>query len=124
MNGRTSIALGMLAALLLAVAAPVLAAEGGEEVSVKGEILDMACYVAHGASGPDHAGCAKTCVKGGQPMGLLAEDGTVYLLYAPHGDASGFEAAKDQAGKTVELTGVMAEKSGIRGIEVHAVKPL
>ena len=62
--------------------------EHEEMLTVRGEILDMACYIAHGAKGDDHAGCAKRCVKGGQPMGLLAEDGTVYLLYAGHKDAS------------------------------------
>ena len=44
-----------------------------------GEVVDLACYVAHGDAGrgPDHAKCAKGCVKGGQPMGLLTDDGTL-----------------------------------------------
>ena len=29
-------------------------------MTVQGEILDMACYVAHEAKGPDHAGCASS----------------------------------------------------------------
>jgi len=93
-------------------------------VTVQGEILDLACYVAHQAKGPDHAGCAKTCVKGGQPMGLLAADGTVYLLYANHKDGSAFEAAKEYAGQKVEINGVAANQAGIKGIEVNGVKPL
>jgi hypothetical protein len=94
------------------------------KMTVRGEILDMACYVSHEAKGPDHAACAKRCVKGGQPMGLLAEDGTVYLLYASHDDASAFEQAKEHAGTKVEITGVGATQAGIKGIEVHGVKPL
>ena len=94
------------------------------EMTLRGEILDMACYVAHEAKGPDHAACAKRCVKGGQPMGLLADDGTVYLLYANHKDGSAFEAAKEHAGAKVEITGVAASQAGIRGLEVTAVKPL
>ena len=39
-----------------------------EAFMVKGEVLDMACYVSHGAKGPDHAACAKRCAKGGQPI--------------------------------------------------------
>ena len=94
------------------------------EMTVRGEILDMACYVAHEAKGPDHAACAKRCVKGGQPMGLLAEDGTVYLLYANHQDGSAFEEAKEFAGQKVEISGVSATQAGIKGLEVHKVKQL
>ena len=93
-------------------------------LTVQGEILDMACYVGHGATGPDHAACAKRCVKGGQPMGLLADDGTVYLLYADHADSTAFEAAKEFAGEKVEIKGKPASQSGVKGIEVHAVKTL
>ncbi len=95
-----------------------------DSMTVQGEILDMACYIAHEAKGPDHAGCAKKCVKGGQPMGLLTEDGTVYLLYASHKDDSAFEQAKEHAGQSVEITGVAATQAGIKGIEVNGVKPL
>ena len=95
-----------------------------DPMTVQGEILDMACYVAHEAKGPDHAGCAKRCVEGGQPMGLLTKDGTVYLLYANHKDAAAFEQAKEHAGQSVEITGVAATQSGIKGLEVHGVKPL
>lgn len=91
---------------------------------VRGEILDMACYVAHEAKGPDHAACAKRCVKGGQPMGLLAEDGTVYLLYANHEDGSAFEQAKGFAGQKVEIVGIAATKAGIKGLVVSSVKKL
>ena len=94
------------------------------QMTIQGEILDMACYVAHEAKGPDHAACAKKCAKGGQPMGLLAEDGTVYLLYASHKDGSAFEKAKEHAGQSVEITGVTATQAGIKGLEVHGVKPL
>ncbi len=57
-------------------------------------------------------------------MGLLAKDGTVYLLYASHEAGDAFEQAKQHAGEQVELTGLVASKAGIKGIEVHAVKPL
>ncbi len=91
-------------------------------VSVEGEILDLGCYLGQGAKGAEHAGCAKRCVKGGQPMGLLAKDGTVYLLLANHKDAAPFEAAKDHAGETVTIKGKAADQEGMKGIEVHSVK--
>ena len=99
---------------------------GGEHaaMTVKGEILDMACFVAHESKGPDHAQCALRCVKEGQPMGLLADDGKVFLLYANHKDSSAFEQAKEFAGKRVEITGKSASRSGFVGIEVLSVKEL
>lgn len=100
--------------------------EGHEagDFSVEGEIIDMACYVAHESKGPDHAGCAKRCVKAGQPMGLLADDGTVYVLYASHKDGSAFEAAKEHAGTKVQISGKLSTMSGIKGIEVATVEAL
>jgi hypothetical protein len=105
----------------------VTGANEGEEhaqMTIQGEILDMACFVAHGMKGVDHAACALKCVKEGQPMGLLAEDGTVYLLYAGHKDSSAFDKAKDFAGKKVEVTGKQASQGGIKGIEVQGIKAL
>ena len=121
----------LLAAIVILAGAGEVAAHGEDShghddkgMTVRGEILDMACYVAHEAKGPDHAACAKRCVKGGQPMGLLAEDGTVYLLYANHEDGSAYEQAKEYAGQKVEVVGIAATKAGIKGLEVSNVKKL
>ncbi len=115
----------LVVALALGMFVVTTADEGAaKEVTVKGEILDMSCYIARGAKGDEHAGCAKKCVKAGQPMGLLAEDGSVYLLYASHKDGAPFEQAKDYAGQQVELTGAETDRAGIKGIEVHGVKAI
>ena len=125
MRNRT---IAFLAAVFVMLASTGGAFAHGEEdhgkTTVRGEILDMACYVAHEAKGPDHAACAERCVKGGQPMGLLAEDGTVYLLYANHKDGSAFEQAKEFAGQDVEIVGIAATQAGIKGLEVSSVKKL
>lgn len=113
--------IALLSALLVL---PLAALASGDSVTIQGEVLDMACYVAQGASGEDHAGCAKKCVKAGQPMGLLASDGTVYLLYAGHDDSSAYEKTKDFAGKKVEISGEAGSKGGVKGIEVQSVKAI
>jgi len=100
-----------------------LGAEGGA-FSAEGEIVDLACYVSREARGADHAGCAKSCVKNGQPMGLLTDDGTLYLLYASHKDGAPFEAAKELAGDMVSVSGTLSTTAGVKGIEVQAVKAL
>jgi hypothetical protein len=55
-------------------------------------------------------------------MGLLADDGTLYLLYASHADGAAFEAAKELAGMQVELTGKESTQNGVHGLEVASVK--
>ena len=118
----------VLMLIVLAITAGLAAVadekHSGEKVTVQGEVLDMACYVAHEAKGAEHAKCAQACAKGGQPIGLLTKDGQVYLLYASHEDPAGFESTKQYAGKQVEITGVAAKRGSMNGLEVHAVKAL
>lgn len=128
MKIRTAI---LAAAALAFAAVPVLAHEMHDDhapakgaVTVQGEILDMACYVSHDGHGPDHAGCAAKCLKQGQPMGLLAKDGEVYLLLGDHGDIAPYEKAKTLAGKNVEISGEASAKGDTHAITVKSVKPL
>ena len=93
-------------------------------ITVKGEILDMACYLGHGAMGIKHQQCALMCLKGGQPMGLRTADGKVYLLVASHKDGKPFEEAKGYAADQVEVTGPLFQRNGISAIEVDTVKKL
>lgn len=101
--------------------AAVAAADSG---TWTGEVVDIACYVANGdgAKGADHAKCAKGCVKGGQPMGLLTDDGTLVLLAADHKNGEPYESLKDLAGEKAEVTGSMAERAGVNVVTVTAAK--
>src|SRR5437016_12324623 len=85
-----------IAAAALFSASPIIAHEGHEhqgkeavgenkeEVTVKGEVLDMACYLDHNATGEKHAECAKKCINSGLPVGMKADDGKTYLLIGEH----------------------------------------
>lgn len=112
--------------LIVALSLPALAAakSNAKPATLKGEVLDLACFIDHGAKGPDHADCAKMCAKGGQPMGLLAEDGTVYVLTAPHDDMTAYNKAKELAGQKVEIKGMLAEHGSLKGIAVQEIKAL
>ena len=120
----------MLVAAAMTAAAAVIPAmaqhdhHAAKRLTVQGEILDMACFVAHESKGPKHASCAAMCLKAGQPVGLLAKDGTVYLLFGDHDDTSAFVKAKELAAKNVEIEGEAANRDGIKGIIVKSVKPL
>ncbi len=116
-----------LVLLLGTPAATVTAAEkaaGSPGVTLSGEVLDLACYIAHGGKGPEHAACAVKCAEMGQPIGLAASDGKVYLLLADHADSSAFTKAKSLAGTKVEIKGQVAAKDGMNGLTVLSVKAL
>src|SRR5687768_13375977 len=65
--------------------------------TLRGEIVDLNCYLAHGGKGEKHAKCAKQCVAGGAPMGLATEKG-LYLIVGDHGAEKAYAAAKELAG--------------------------
>jgi hypothetical protein len=93
--------------------------EGGKDVTVTGEIVDLACYMGHEAMGAKHGKCAKQCIKGGSPMGLKAENGEVWLLINDHESEKAFTAAKDLAGDKATVTGHTTKKGGLQGLIVE-----
>ena len=122
---RRLVAAVALSVLMGVMAGASFAVEKGAEpsdVTLTGEVLDLACYIGHGAKGPEHATCAAKCAEMGQPIGLAASDGKVYILLADHADSSPFTKAKSMAGKKVEIKGEVAAKDGMNGLTVHAVK--
>jgi hypothetical protein len=105
-------------------AAPALADhQAGATTTVSGEVIDLACYF-HGGTGADHAPCAQRCARMGQPLGLLAGDGKVYLLLADHADQTAFGKLKELAGKKAEIKGETQSKDGLNGLTVQSVKAL
>jgi hypothetical protein len=86
-----------------------------ETVTVKGEVLDMACYLDHGAHGEKHAQCAATCISSGLPVGIKGEDGKTYLLVGEHKPLNSVLA--DYAGKTITVKGKFVSRDGINMIE-------
>jgi hypothetical protein len=95
-----------------------------KQVTLRGEIVDTGCYLAHGARGEKHKGCANKCIANGMPMGLLTADGALYLLTLDHDDADPFNHAKELTAQTVEVTGTVLSRSGMKAINVTGVKPV
>ena len=95
------------------------------EVTLKGEVVDMHCYVTrHGGEGrgAGHAGCANACINRGVTPGFVASDGKLYLLF----DEKPFsvkEKIAGLAGQQVTLTGTIVDRDGVRGILFKSVEP-
>ena len=88
--------------------------KGSTDVTVKGEVLDMACYLDHGAHGEKHAQCAATCIESGLPVGIKGEDGKTYLLIGEHKPLN--KTLAEFAGKTITVKGKLASRDGINMI--------
>jgi hypothetical protein len=116
----------LVGALAIAVAAMGAETKGAKPapkpVTLKGELVDMGCYVSHEAKGEKHKGCATKCVAGGMPMGLLTADNKLYLLTLDHENADPYNQAKDLMSAMVEVTGMVSERGGARIIDVTGLK--
>ena len=99
-------------------------ANAQEDVSVQGEIVDLACYMAKGSKGAAHKSCAQLCAKKGVPIGVLTDAGEVFLLLDDHNDPDPYDDAKKLAGERAEIKGKKFSKQGMNSIVVGAVKGL
>ncbi len=90
--------------------------------TISGEILDMSCYMDHGAKGQGHKKCAEACIqKKGLPAGILGEDGQVYLLIEDHDNSDAYETALQHAADDVSITGNVIVKNGVNSLVVEKV---
>jgi hypothetical protein len=116
----------VVALSLFAFAAVGLADSGkspGKAGTWKGEILDSGCYIAHGAMGEKHKDCALKCAANGMPLMLIIQ-GKAVLLTPDHDNPDAYNSLKTMAGSMAEVTGTMATRSGVSGINVTGAKLL
>ena len=98
--------------------------EPGKSMTLVGEIVDFSCYLQLGKHGEKHRACGQKCVQNGQPIGLLAKDGTLYMLMPEEHDPrrdGGVDfrpAAADHMGHIMSVTGTEAGHMGYRAIYV------
>ena len=117
------------ALVIAALAAPPALAQDGERITVEGEIIDTWCYYSGVMGGPDavvgtaHHTCALWCSAGGIPVGLLTEEGEVYMvLKLPGTDAlAGGETALDLASHRITAEGLHYSRDGLDYILVERV---
>jgi hypothetical protein len=116
MRNLISMAAGV--ALAAALAIPAFAAD----MTVKGEVVDIACATSKkdAGKGAGHASCAMICAKKGQPVGILTAD----AIYTVTGDYTANTNAKllDFVSKAVIVTGEVSEKDGVKSINVKSIK--
>jgi hypothetical protein len=99
--------------------------------TVRGEILDMSCYVARGLRGEVHRECGLKCVASGVCMGIIGADSMLYMLTLDHARAMApstfttpdpLDQCKQWVGLTVEVSGGAHQRDGMCILEVMRAK--
>ena len=82
MTGIRRVLLAGLVGVALGAGATAAQAAAGQRVKVTGEVIDSWCYLTEimYPEGTAHHQCALWCAAGGIPVGILADDGTVYTV--------------------------------------------
>lgn len=93
----------------------------GKSMSLQGELVDMACYVAHEGKGAKHKSCALACIKDGAPMGILTAKDELVLLVEDHDAKKPYLSLKEKAGEQVQVTGTFFERGGLPALVVKSV---
>lgn len=94
-------------------------AHAGGTQTVTGEVVDLACYLGHGASGAGHRDCAQKCISSGLPVGIKSGD-TLYLAVgSEHGTANA--ALASLAAQQVTVEGEVTERDGVHLIALKKV---
>ena len=114
--------------LTIAVAAvittivPLRAQPQGERTTIKGEVVDMWCYLEGGDRGPSKRDCATACAKAGNPIGILDAKGNLYVAAGlqDHQPAQAILARK--MSDEVTVTGTLVKKGGVQMLYIDSVK--
>ncbi len=123
------VAMGLFVAAGL-LAAPLARAHGHGDhdddddakpaVAIRGELVDVACYVAGGERGEKHAACARSCAENNLPIGLLDAKGHVFLIIDKDHKPMNATLAP-RMGQTVTAHGVVSKRGGIALLEVQKI---
>ena len=94
-NGLKRVVAGGVAAAAMTLGGLIGAANAatqGHAVEIKGEVIDTWCYLSGVMGGPDavtgssHHTCALWCAAGGIPVGVVTEEGQLYMVLKLEGE--------------------------------------
>ena len=110
-----------MAAIFLVVGYSI-AQPKGPTVTVKGEVVDMWCYLEGGDHGPSVKTCATACAKAGNPIGIVDAKGNVYVTAGIQDHQPAQAVLVDKMSQEVTVTGTLVKKGGTQMIYVKSVK--
>ena len=115
----------VLAALLVAGSSASAWSAAGERVKVTGEVIDTWCTITEimFPEGSAHHQCAVWCAAGGIPVGILSDDGTIYMVLKVGDDATSVAnpAVLEIQSHQVKVDGALYKRDGINYLVVDEV---
>ncbi len=112
--------LGIMSIVAIAAADEAKKEEAAKPTTLTGEVIDLSCYMGHGAAGMDHAKCAQGCITKGMPVGFLTTDGIMYVILGPNHEPANKQVV-DFAGKKSTITGTVKDAKGLKTIELASI---
>lgn len=92
-----------------------------KSATIKGEIVELACYLEHGEKGSQHAQCAVACFEQGIPVALLDAKGNLYTLVGKDMKPTSEFVKKEHLGVPVKVTGNSIQKGGSNFLIIEKV---
>lgn len=97
----------------------------GEEVTIRGEVIDPACYLRAEQKGAAHKQCTIACAKAGHDLAIYDPDtDVIYFIVEDKPGTDPNLSIRAFAAETVEVQGTLYSRSGVKGIVVKTVKSL
>lgn len=98
---------------------------GGESVELRGEVVELGCYLRDGARGEGHRACAMACVKNGGQLALVQDEtGNLYPFAGPTPASDPNAAARQHVAAHVFVRGQVFERNGGRVLVVEEMTRL
>lgn len=119
---RTLVTVYVLALLVVGGAQIPSAQPKGERATIKGEIVDLWCYLEGGDRGPAKKDCATACAKAGNAIGVLDANGNLYLAAGLKDHQPAQTLLVDKMSQEVTVSGTLVRKGGVPMIYVDSLK--
>jgi hypothetical protein len=100
----------------------LMAQPKGEQATIKGEVVDLWCYLEGGDRGPAKKACATACAKAGNPIGVLDSKGNLYVAAGLKDHQPARRVLLDKMSQEVTVTGTIVKKGGVQMIYLDSVK--
>jgi hypothetical protein len=98
---------------------------GGESVELRGEVVELGCYLRDGARGEGHRACAMACLKNGGQLALVQDEtGTLYPFAGATPASDPNAAARQHVAAHVVVRGQVFERNGGRVLVVEELTRL
>ena len=124
MTSRNRLLKCLLLALVGASLAAIVRAQE-KRSTIKGYVLDSSCAFTKNLKKPVSPECAVACAKGGSPLVILTDDGTVYWPISESVPATGQnQRLMKFAGQMVTATGKVYERGGSRALVIEQIEVL